>query len=186
MSLEQAEPQYPRELHDEGISVSLTDEPLDISTIITSVKSPKAGAIVLFAGTFPLPPPPTPQLTSHPGITRDNSSGKRVKSLRYETYPARALKTMLTISQRVKFQHSLTSIGLVHRIGYVPIGDESILIAVSAPHRQEAWAAGEQALEECKANTEIWKEEELYKEDGTVETVWADGAQIRGKPVSGV
>jgi len=70
---------------------------------------------------------------------------------------------------------------MVHRLGVVPIGEESILIAVSAPHRQAAWRAGEEALEDCKARVEIWKREEFEGEEG----VWRanrDGAM--GQKVS--
>lgn len=55
---------------------------------------------------------------------------------------------------------------MVHRLGVVPIGEESILIAVSAPHRQAAWRAGEEALEECKSRVEVWKREEFEGEEG--------------------
>jgi molybdopterin synthase catalytic subunit len=82
---------------------------------------------------------------------------------------------MLSISQAIVQKHSLKSIAMVHRLGTVPIGEESILIAVSAPHRQAAWRAGEEALEECKAKVEVWKREEFEGEDG----VWRanrDGA----------
>ena len=64
---------------------------------------------------------------------------------------------------------------MIHRLGTVPIGEESILIAVSSPHRQAAWRAGEEALEECKARVEVWKREEFEGEGG----VWRanrDGA----------
>jgi len=54
---------------------------------------------------------------------------------------------------------------MVHRLGLVPIGQESILIAVSSPHRQAAWRAGEEALEECKKRAEIWKLEEFEGEE---------------------
>lgn len=64
---------------------------------------------------------------------------------------------------------------MTHRLGVVPVGQESVLIAVSAPHRQAAWSAGEEALELCKEKTEIWKLEEFEGEEG----VWRanrDGA----------
>lgn len=77
-----------------------------------------------------------------------------------------ALKTMLTICKRVLASHGLKSIAMIHRLGTVPIGEESILIAVSAPHRQPAWAAGEEALEECKKHVEVWKREEFEDEEG--------------------
>ena len=61
-------------------------------------------------------------------------------------------------------EEGITKISISHRLGLVPIGEESIVIAVSAPHRHAAWKAGEEALEECKAKVEIWKWEEF--EDG--------------------
>lgn len=82
---------------------------------------------------------------------------------------------MLTISQSLLAKHSLQGVAMIHRLGTVPIGEESILIAVSAPHRQAAWKAGEEALEECKAKVEVWKREKFEGEEG----VWRanrDGA----------
>lgn len=73
-------------------------------------------------------------------------------------------------------KHSLTSIAMIHRLGIVPIGEESILIAVSSPHRLEAWRAGEEALEECKAKVEVWKKEEFGGKDGGVWRANRDGA----------
>lgn len=69
---------------------------------------------------------------------------------------------------------------MIHRLGTVPIGEESILIAVSAPHRQAAWRAGEEALEDCKARVEVWKREEFDDEEG----VWrANRDGIMGQKV---
>lgn len=65
---------------------------------------------------------------------------------------------------------------MVHRLGTVPIGEESVLIAVSSPHRQAAWRAGEEALEECKAKVEVWKREEFGGEVGGVWRANRDGA----------
>lgn len=82
---------------------------------------------------------------------------------------------MMAICKSVQSKWSLKSIAMIHRLGVVPIGEESILIAVSAPHRQAAWKAGEEALEECKERVEVWKREEFHGEDG----VWRanrDGA----------
>lgn len=82
---------------------------------------------------------------------------------------------MLSIATSIKEKHGLQGVAMVHRLGVVPIGEESILIAVSAPHRQAAWRGGEEALEECKAKVEVWKREEFEGEEG----VWRanrDGA----------
>jgi molybdopterin synthase catalytic subunit len=65
---------------------------------------------------------------------------------------------------------------MVHRLGVVPVGEESILIAVSSPHRQAAWRAGEEALEECKEKVEVWKREEFGGEEGGVWRANRDGA----------
>lgn len=109
------------------------------------------------------------------GTTRDNFSGKPVKELEYTSYKPRALQTMLEICTAVSSKHALTSIAMVHRLGVVPIGEESILIAVSSPHRQAAWRAGEEALEECKRRVEVWKKEEFGGEEGGVWRANRDG-----------
>ena len=83
---------------------------------------------------------------------------------------------MLSIAQSVKQKHALTAITMGHRLGVVPIAEESILIAVSAPHRHPAWAAGEEALERCKENVEIWKLEEFGGDQGGVWRANRDGA----------
>ena len=83
---------------------------------------------------------------------------------------------MLSIAQSMKAKHSLTAISMVHRLDVVPIGEESILIAVSAPHRQAAWKAGEEALEQCKEKVEIWKFEKFGGDEGGVWRANRDGA----------
>ncbi|KAF2757321.1 MoaE-domain-containing protein [Pseudovirgaria hyperparasitica] len=141
-----------------NIHVELTHAHLSAQTIIDRVKSPKAGAVVLFAGT-----------------TRDTFASKPVSQLVYQSYVPLALTTLLSIAREVKSKHDLTAVSIVHRLGEVPIGEESILIAVSAPHRQAAWRGGEEALEETKKRAEVWKLEEFVGEKG----VWRanrDGA----------
>ena len=83
---------------------------------------------------------------------------------------------MLAIARAVKVKHELTAICMSHRLGIVPIGEESILIAVSAPHRHAAWEAGEEALEECKDKVEVWKLEQFGGEEGGVWRANRDGA----------
>ncbi|KAI4196469.1 MAG: hypothetical protein LQ346_003224 [Caloplaca aetnensis] len=149
-----------QELRDRDVCISLTKAKLDINSTVSSVKSPKAGAVVLFAG--------------H-GTTRDNFDGKPVTHLEYSSYAPLALKTMLSIAQAVKEKHSLTAVSMVHRLGVVPIEEESILIAVSAPHRHAAWKGGEEALELCKEKVEIWKLEEFGGDEGGVWRANRDG-----------
>ena len=90
---------------------------------------------------------------------------------------------MFSIAQSVKTQHELTAICIVHRLGIVPIGEESILIAVSSPHRQAAWKGGEEALELCKEKVEVWKLEKFGGDEGGVWRANRDGAS--GVPVDG-
>ncbi|EXL90904.1 Molybdopterin biosynthesis MoaE [Fusarium oxysporum II5] len=146
------------ELSEQDCYVALTHDHLNAQAIMDRVRSPSAGAIVLFAGT-----------------TRDNFAGKPVKELQYTAYHPRALKSMMAIAKDVRDKHGLRGVAMIHRLGPVPIAEESILIAVSSPHRQAAWRAGEEALEECKSKVEVWKREEFEGEEG----VWRanrDGA----------
>jgi len=139
-------------LEEENLHVELTYSHLNAIEIMHRVKSPKAGAVVLFAGT-----------------TRDSFDDMPVKQLQYTSYPPMALRSMMQICKSVKEKHSLTAVSLIHRLGVVPIGEESILIAVSSPHRQAAWKAAEEALEECKEKVEVWKLEEF---EGDQDAVW--------------
>jgi molybdopterin synthase catalytic subunit len=110
------------------------------------------------------------------GTTRDNFDGKPVKDLKYTSYKPRALQTMISICKEMSTKHSLTAIAIVHRLGVVPIGEESILIAVATPHRQAAWKAGEEVLELCKEKVEIWKLEEFTGDEPGVWRANRDGA----------
>ncbi|KAM5381951.1 hypothetical protein ACJZ2D_002739 [Fusarium nematophilum] len=147
-SSEKTRDQEAWQMSDEGCHVALTHDHLNAQATMDLVRSPSAGAIVLFAGKpslFRLPP---------------------VKELQYTSYHPRALRSMLSIAQEVRDKHGLRGVAMIHRLGTVPIGEESILIAVSAPHRQAAWRAGEEALEACKARVEVWKREEFEGEEG--------------------
>ncbi len=115
------------------------------------------------------------------GTTRDNFDGKLVTHLEYSSYSPLALKTMFSIAQAVKQKHALTAITMAHRLGVVPIAEESILIAVSAPHRHAAWTGGQEALEMCKEKVEVWKLEEFGGDEGGVWRANRDGA--RGVPL---
>jgi molybdopterin synthase catalytic subunit len=96
--------------------------------------------------------------------------GKKVAHLDYEAYPEMALPSLLSISRRAKENWKLLGVAVTHRLGRVPIGEESILIAVSHAHREEAWRAAEYILEDVKAKTEVWKRESY--EDPELEPEW--------------
>ena len=119
------------------------------------------------------------QLTIKPntlrGTTRDNFGDKPVVHLAYEAYAPLAIKTMAKIARQIKDKHGLNGVAMIHRLGVVPIAEESILIAVSSPHRQAAWRAGEEALELTKEKVEVWKLEEFGGEEGGVWRANRDG-----------
>ncbi|KAK2600816.1 hypothetical protein N8I77_010323 [Diaporthe amygdali] len=149
-----------------GIYVALTHEPLDAKSMMDKVRSPEAGAIVLFAGT-----------------TRNNFNNRAVLDLSYESYAPLALRTLQGIAGEVLTKHALKGVAVVHRLGVVPVGEESILIAVSSPHRAAAWRAGEECLEEVKARAEIWKLETFEDDRSAVWRANRDG--VMGERVEG-
>lgn len=109
------------------------------------------------------------------GTTRDTFNDLPVSSLAYTSYTPLALSTLYNIASSLLQKHGLEKIAIEHKLGDCPIGEESIVIAVSAKHRQAAWRAGEEALEETKRRAEIWKLERFVGGDG----VWRanrDGA----------
>ncbi|KAK7059004.1 hypothetical protein VNI00_001628 [Paramarasmius palmivorus] len=132
---------------------------LDVNEIIKSVGSDSHGANVYFIGT-----------------TRDNFEGKNVTRLEYQAYSKLAIKTMTEIVRTAQASGPQDSDGspslkcaVHHRIGVVPVGEPSIVIAVSAPHRKEAFVACEYILEEVKRKAQIWKREHY---DGEDEAEW--------------
>ncbi|KAM0283512.1 hypothetical protein ACHAQH_002463 [Verticillium albo-atrum] len=151
--------QGPWHLSSPQTHVSLTHAPLSPTALLDQIRSPRAGALVLFAGT-----------------TRDSFAGKPVRELHYTAYAPLALRTMAAVAEEVRERHGLEGVAIVHRLGTVPIGQESVLIGVAAGHRGPAWRAGEEALELVKERVEVWKREEFFGEEG----VWRanrDGAQ---------
>ncbi|KAF2751868.1 molybdenum cofactor synthesis protein-like protein 2 large subunit [Sporormia fimetaria CBS 119925] len=131
------------------IHVELTPDPLNPQEATTFVRSPSAGATVLFIGT-----------------TRDSFNDLPVSSLAYTSYAPLAINTLYSIAESILQKHECTKITIVHKLGECPIEEESIVIAVSAKHRQAAWRAGEEALEETKKRAEIWKLERFEGGEG--------------------
>jgi len=133
---------------------------LDARKVTQSVASEKDGAVVTFAG-----------------IVRGNNRGKKVLFLEYEAYPDMAVKMMKRIGDEIQKTWGLTSVAMQHRVGRLNVGETSIVIVVSAPHRDDAFAACQYAINRFKRIVPIWKKEifedgELWVE-GPVETVEA-------------
>jgi molybdopterin synthase catalytic subunit len=125
-----------------GGAVLLSDDPLSLDLVVEEVRSDEAGAIATFTGT-----------------TRVRSRGRTVTHLDYEAYEGMAEKVMEEIADALRARYELTAIAIHHRIGRVTIGETSVLIAVSAPHRQDALAACKDAIDELKERVPLWKKE---------------------------
>jgi len=120
----------------------IVEEPISLDHLITLVSSPEAGAISTFSGT-----------------TRNNFEGKKVLKLQYEAYKPMAEKEMKKICQDIRNIWEVLKIAMVHRIGDVPIGESSVIIAVSSAHRRESLDAVSYAIDAIKSTVPIWKKE---------------------------
>ena len=142
------------------MTYEIVQDILDARKLTQSVATEKDGALVTFAG-----------------IVRGNNRGKKVLFLEYEAYPDMAVKMMKRIGDEIQKTWGLTSVAMQHRVGRLNVGETSIVIAVSAPHRDDAFAACQYAINRFKRIVPIWKKEifedgELWVE-GPVETVEA-------------
>jgi molybdopterin synthase catalytic subunit len=122
--------------------IEITAEKIDVETIIGSVGAPEAGGIALFLGT-----------------TRNNSDGKKVQSLAYEAYVPMAIKMMGDIANEIHKRWNVHNVSIVHRVGDVPVSEASVVIAVSAAHRNAALESCRYAIDELKKRVPIWKKE---------------------------
>lgn len=127
----------------------VTPEPLSVDGLVGVVLTEADGAVVTFVGTV-----------------RDNHMERRVIALEYEAYPEMAEAEMRRIGVEMIEKWNLHGIAMRHRVGKLAIGETSVIIAVSAPHRQEAFEACSEALDMLKATVPVWKKE--YFEDGEV------------------
>lgn len=142
--------------------VELVRSPMRAAELVARVKSPHDGAVVVFDG-----------------IVRNNSKGRATLYLDYEAYQPMALRTMREIVAHLHAQFRIDHVALVHRLGRLEIGETSVFIVVSAPHRGAAFDACRFAIETLKRTVPIWKKE--YFADGAV---WVEGAPAG--PVSSV
>jgi molybdopterin synthase catalytic subunit len=93
------------------------------------------------------------------GTTRVHSRGKTVTHLEYEAYEGMAERVMAEIAEELQSRYELSAIAIHHRIGRVAIGEQSVVIAVSAPHRQDALGACKDAIDTLKERVPLWKKE---------------------------
>ena len=125
-----------------GGDFRLSAEPLSLDAVVREVQSDEAGAIATFTGT-----------------TRIHSRGRTVDFLDYEAYEGMAEQEMERIANELRERYELTAVAIHHRIGRVDIGETSVVIAVSAPHRGAALAACKDAIDTLKETVPLWKKE---------------------------
>ena len=99
------------------------------------------------------------------GTVRNRSRGRDVVHLEYEAYEGMAEQVMADLATRLTERHGLHAVSIHHRVGRVDIGEASVVIAVSAPHRAEALAACKEAIDELKVSVPLWKKE-IYEGGG--------------------
>ncbi len=134
----------------EGPSLfEVTTEPLSVDSLVQAVLTHADGAVVTFVGTV-----------------RDNHQGRGVLALEYEAYSEMAEAEMRRIGTQMISKWGLHGIAMRHRVGKLDVGDISVVIATSSPHRREAFEACGEALEMLKATVPVWKKE--YFADGEV------------------
>jgi molybdopterin synthase catalytic subunit len=133
--------------------ILLVQKTIDADALVRHVRTISDGAIVTFDG-----------------CVRDQSHGRPTLYLDYEAYESMALVKMREIAAQVHANFSIDRVAIAHRLGRLEIGETSVFIAVSAPHRAAAFEACRFAIDTLKRSVPIWKKE--YFEDGAV---WADG-----------
>ena len=130
-----------------GGAFRVTEEPLSLAAVVDEVADESAGAVATFLGTV-----------------RRESRGRTVLYLEYEAYAEMAEDVMAQLAAELEQRYDLWAVAIHHRVGRVEIGEASVIIAVSAPHRQDALAACKDAIDTLKQTVPLWKKE-VY-EDG--------------------
>jgi molybdopterin synthase catalytic subunit len=133
--------------------VRVSEEPLSLDALAARVRDPRAGAVVTFSG-----------------VTR------HVERLEYEAYSEMAEERMAAIAAEALARHGLCAAAVEHRVGEVPLSEPSVIVAVSAPHRGEAFAGAREIIDRVKAEAPIWKKE-IEGDEGR----WVDGTPPRSR-----
>ncbi len=133
--------------------IRIVQEPIDAEPILRAVARPECGAVVTFDG-----------------VVRRTARGKTVTHLFYDAYQPMALKEMSKIREEAMGRWPIHEMAIVHRLGRLEIGESSVFVAVSAPHRGDAFEACRHAIDTLKKTVPIWKKE--HYEDGEV---WIEG-----------
>jgi molybdopterin synthase catalytic subunit len=134
------------------VMIQLTHETIDYASLTEAVRSHAAGAVVLFLGTV-----------------REMTNGRQTAALDYEAFPEMAAAKFEELIGEAREKWSIVNAAIVHRLGRLELGDVSVAVAVSTPHRQQAFEAGQYLIDRLKEVVPIWKKENWS--DGTTEWV---------------
>ena len=129
--------------------IQITEAPIDHAALTERVRSNLAGAVCTFLGTV-----------------REMTGDRQTAALEYEAYPEMAASKLAELEAEARLRWPLLDVALVHRVGHLDLGEISVLVAVSAPHRRQAFEACHWLIDTLKEVVPIWKKE-----------VWADGTE---------
>ena len=129
--------------------IAITETPIDHAALTERVRSNRAGAVCTFLGTV-----------------RELTGDRQTLALDYEAYPEMAMKKLAEIEQEARQRWPIIDVAIVHRVGHLDLGEISVVVAVSCPHRGEAFEACRWLIDTLKQVAPIWKRE-----------TWADGSQ---------
>jgi len=141
----------------EGHFFALTREIIDTPGLARRVLRGEDGAVVNFEG-----------------VVRNNTKGRDTRFLDYECYEPLAIRTMAEIGREIAQTHAVGRISMVHRLGRMEIGETSVAVVVSAPHRRPAFEAALEAINRLKRTVPIWKKEHFADGEVWVEGAWDD------------
>ncbi|HUB34495.1 MAG TPA: molybdenum cofactor biosynthesis protein MoaE [Bryobacteraceae bacterium] len=153
----------PAEVREAGHYFALTRSPIDPRAVIARIQTGGDGAVVTFEGTV-----------------RNNTNGRSTLCLDYEGYESMALKVMVRIGCELAGAHQVSRIAMVHRLGRMLVGETSVVVIATAPHRRPAFEAALDGINRLKKTVPIWKKEHFA--DGEV---WVEGEWGRDIPVVG-
>jgi len=137
----------------------VTRDPLDPSALLAKARRDGDGGLTVFVG-----------------VVRDNADGRAVTEMEYEAYEPMAEKEMERIEEDLAARHPGVRVVMRHRIGRLRVGEVAVVVAASAPHREEAFAACRAGIEEIKARVPVWKRE--WGPDGSV---WVDPGALKSE-----
>ncbi len=145
--------------------IALQTNVIDYQALAEQVRTPSCGGVVLFLGTV-----------------RELTEGRVTQALDYEAYPGMAEKKLMEIEHEVRQRWPVGEVALVHRLGHLELGEISVALAVSCPHRAQAFEACRYAIDRIKQIVPIWKKENWA--DGTTQWVHPSADNQPRKPAS--